>query len=93
MFSKLKDAIIRAMITNFLTKKWVRYTTVDKIAFVTSEDNVYDRRRVFSKVGGFCDSLEERKLFTNVSYFFGGLITEHIKVKVSSENYIAYMCI
>ena len=40
------------MITSFLTKKWVRYTTVDKIAFVTSEDNVYDRRRVFSKVGG-----------------------------------------
>ena len=70
MFSKIKDVINLAVITSFLTKKWVRYTTVDKIAFVTSEDNVYERRRGFGKVDWFCDSLLERKLFTNVSYFF-----------------------
>ena len=70
MFSKLKDVINLAVITSFFTKKWVRYTTGDKIAFVGSEDNVYERRPGFGKVGGFCDSLVERKLFTNVSYFF-----------------------
>ena len=32
MFSKFKVAINWAVITSFLTKKWVRYTTVDKIA-------------------------------------------------------------
>ena len=69
MFSKLQDAINWAVITSFLTKKWLRNTTVDKIAFVTSEENVYQRRRVFSKMGGFCETLVERKLFTNVSYF------------------------
>ena len=68
MFSKLQDAINWAVITSFLTKKWVRNTTVDKIAFVTDEDNVY-QRRVFSKMGGFCETLVERKLFTNFSYF------------------------
>ena len=88
MFSKLKDAINLVVITCFLTKKWFRYTTVDKIAVVISES-----RQVFSKVGGFYDSLIERKLFTNISYCFGGLITKHIKVKVSSDNYIAYLCI
>ena len=93
MFNKLKDAINWAVITSFLTKEWVLYTTVDKIVFVTSEDNVYEGRRVFSKVGGFCDSLIKRNLFTNVSYFFGGLIAEHIKVKVSCDNYIADLCI
>ena len=70
MFNKLKDAINWAVITSFLTKEWVRYITVDKIVFLTREDNIYERRRVFSKVGGVCDSLVERKLFTNVSYFF-----------------------
>ena len=57
MFNKLKDAINWAVITTFLIKEWVRYTAVDKIVFVTIENNVYERRRVFSKVGGFCDSL------------------------------------
>ena len=52
MFNKLKDVINWAVITSFLTKEWVRYTTVDKTVFVTSEDNVYERRRVFSKVVG-----------------------------------------
>ena len=93
MFNKLKDAINWAVITSFLTKEWVRYTTVDKIVFVTSEDYVYEGRRVFSEVGGFFDSLIKRKLFTNVSYVFGGLIAEHIKVKVTCDNYIADLCI
>ena len=33
ILNKLRDAINWAVITSFLTKEWVRYTTVDKIVF------------------------------------------------------------
>ena len=56
MFDEFKNAINRMVVTEILVKKGISFTTVNQVISIAGENDIY-KRRVLSKIGGFCYAL------------------------------------